>query len=77
MLCNIFANVGYGKFHGAKLVLGLVAQQFQFGGIEIEKRGKVCQVANKTKFLICELKQYVYAFKTYLCVFSIYVYVCL
>lgn len=33
-------NTGDGKFYGAELVLGVVTQQFQFGGVKNSKRGK-------------------------------------
>jgi len=40
LLCHISADTRDGKLHGAQLVLGLVAQQFQLRGTQIEKRGK-------------------------------------
>lgn len=39
MFRHIPANTGDGQFHGAEFVFGSVAQQFQFGGVEIEERG--------------------------------------
>lgn len=40
LLCHIPTHSCHGQFYGAKFVLGLVAQQLQFGRAEIEKRGK-------------------------------------
>lgn len=38
MLCNLPSGPRDGKLHGSELVLGLVAQQFQFGRTQIEER---------------------------------------
>lgn len=40
MLCHLPAGAGHGQLYGAELVLGLVAQQLQFGGVKVEKGGK-------------------------------------
>lgn len=41
MFCNLPPSTCYGKFYGAQSLLGLVAQQFQFGRTKIKKGGKV------------------------------------
>lgn len=46
MPCRLLAHLGYGKFHGAKLVLGLVAQQLQLRGTQDKKRGNTYEFVN-------------------------------
>lgn len=60
MLCHISAHPGHGKFHGSKFVLGVVAQQFQFRGTQVQERGKsdafsICEIFSKYQILpLCE-----------------------
>lgn len=59
MLCHISAHPSHGKFHGSKFVLGVVAQQFQFRGTQVQERGKsdafsIFNIHIKLKLLLCE-----------------------
>lgn len=70
MLCHISAHPSHGKFHGSKFVLGVVAQQFQFRGTQVQERGK------SDAFSICVIIS-IYIKKNF-CYVNVYVsvYVC-
>lgn len=56
MLCHFSSGAGDGQLYGSELVLGLVAQQFQFGGVKVEEGGTFRYSVHSSYFNVRTLK---------------------